>query len=277
MQEDALMSMPDKGLATARSLLEWPLQAAAPPAGSVERHSWTPLGHRAADLPRLARAGFPDPSMPLDGSATQLAPLGGVIKRALDVSFALVALILFAPMMLIVAALVRISIGAPIFFAHERVGFGGRSFVCFKFRTMVANADEVLRRHLAENPEAAQEWRETRKLQNDPRVNCLGNILRKSSLDELPQLFNVLRGDMSLVGPRPVVSNELMRYGRHIGEYLKARPGMTGIWQTSGRNGLTYSTRVRLDRYYVRNWSIWLDLFLMMKTLPAVFDFKKTA
>ena len=142
-------------------------------------------------------------------------PLGGLPKRALDITVASVVLVLLLPMMLIVTVLIRIFMGGPAIFAQERIGFGGRVFICYKFRTMVTNGEEVLRRYLDAKPEAAREWKETRKLANDPRVGCLGNVLRKSSIDELPQLFNVLRGDMSLVGPRPVVPDELEYYGCH--------------------------------------------------------------
>lgn len=176
-----------------------------------------------------------------------------------------------------VAALIRLVMGGPVIFAHERVGFGGRTFACYKFRTMTADSDAMLAHYLAGNPQAAAEWHTTRKLLNDPRVCCLGSILRKSSIDELPQLYNVLRGDMSLVGPRPVVPDELERYGSHAREYLKARPGLTGVWQTSGRNRVSYRRRVALDCFYARRWSLWLDLILLVKTIPAVLSFSETS
>lgn len=204
-------------------------------------------------------------------------PVGGLAKRAIDVALASAMLLLMLPIMTITALLIRLLIGSPIIFRHERIGFAGKAFPCLKFRTMAVNADDILRQHLATNPDAAREWRETRKLMNDPRVNCLGRMLRKSSLDELPQLINVIRGDMSLVGPRPVVADELDRYGRHEAAYLSARPGITGLWQTSGRNLLGYSTRINLDRCYTRHWSIWLDFILLLKTVPAVLNFRETA
>lgn len=203
--------------------------------------------------------------------------LGGFPKRLLDITVASVALVLLLPMMLIVTALIRMLMGGSVIFAQPRIGLGGRVFTCYKFRTMVANGEEVLRRHLAADPAAAQEWKETRKLVNDPRVGCLGNILRKSSIDELPQLFNVLRGDMSLVGPRPVVPDELEYYGRHVGSYLKARPGLTGVWQISGRNRLSYADRVAKDRHYVRHWSLAVDVAVLIKTIPAILKFSETA
>jgi exopolysaccharide production protein ExoY len=204
-------------------------------------------------------------------------PLGGLSKRALDLTVASIMLVLLAPIMLIVTALIRVFMGGPAIFAQKRIGYGGRTFVCYKFRTMVTDGDEVLRRHLAAEPGAAREWKETRKLAKDPRIGSLGSILRKSSLDELPQLFNVLYGDMSLVGPRPIVPDELEYYGCHTLEYLRARPGVTGVWQISGRNCLSYPARVSLDCRYVRNWSLAADLAILIKTIPAVLKFDETA
>lgn len=204
-------------------------------------------------------------------------PLGGLPKRVLDVTVASIALVLLLPMMLIVTALIRILMGGPVIFAQKRVGLGGRMFTCYKFRTMVADGEEVLRRHLEANPAAAREWKAARKLANDPRVGWLGHILRKSSIDELPQLFNVLRGDMSLVGPRPVVPEELEYYGRYVRAYLSARPGLTGVWQISGRNRLSYAERVARDRHYIRHWSLAVDLAVLIKTIPAILKFSETA
>jgi exopolysaccharide production protein ExoY len=200
-------------------------------------------------------------------------PLGGSIKRAIDVAIALVAIILLAPLMLMIMGLIKLTMGGSIFFAHSRIGFRGRRFRCYKFRTMLADAEAMLARHLADDPHAAQEWRETRKLRNDPRVTFLGRLLRKSSLDELPQLINVLRGEMSCVGPRPIVAEELHRYGPYATEYLQARPGLTGIWQVSGRNAVDYGDRVALDCHYVRNWSLWTDLVILGKTFFAIMKF----
>lgn len=216
-------------------------------------------------------------SLGRDGSDGHHQPLGGLPKRAFDIVLASVMLILLAPIMLIVTALIRVVAGGPAIFAQERIGFDGKVFVCYKFRTMAVDAEEILHRHLATDPQAAREWRETRKLMRDPRVGCLGNALRKSSLDELPQLLNVLRGDMSLVGPRPIVPDELKCYGRHARACFTARPGLTGLWQTSGRNRVSYAARVARDRYYARHWSLWLDLVLLIKTIPAVMNFDQTA
>ena len=204
-------------------------------------------------------------------------PLGGRAKRLLDVLIALCAMIVLAPMMLFLAAFIAIVTRANPLFAHERVGFGGRSFRCYKFRTMRPEADEILKQHLASNPEAAEEWSRTRKLMSDPRINCLGNVLRKSSIDELPQLINVLKGDMSLVGPRPVVASEMVLYGRRAKQYFAVRPGLTGLWQISGRSRVNYSTRVAMDTLYVRSRSLWLDAAILLKTIPAVAKFDETA
>jgi exopolysaccharide production protein ExoY len=197
-------------------------------------------------------------------------PLGGRSKRVADVFIAATALVVAAPVMLLVALLIRMTLGGPAVFSHTRVGFRGKPFNCYKFRSMVANSAEVLSQHLADNPDAAREWEEFRKLRKDPRVTLIGQMLRKSSLDELPQLFNVLRGEMSCVGPRPIVQDELCRYGSHVGEYLKVRPGITGLWQVSGRSSTDYAERVSLDSHYVRDWSPWLDLVILLRTVIAV-------
>jgi exopolysaccharide production protein ExoY len=204
-------------------------------------------------------------------------PLGGGVKRVMDVLIALGAIIVLAPMMLFLAGFIAIVTRANPIFAHERIGFGGRSFRCYKFRTMKPAADEILKQHLASSPEAADEWLRTRKLMNDPRINCLGNVLRKSSIDELPQLINVLKGDMSLVGPRPVVACEIKLYGRRAKQYLAVRPGVTGLWQISGRSRVNYSTRVAMDTLYVRSRSLWLDAAILLKTIPALAKFDEAA
>ena len=196
-------------------------------------------------------------------------PVGGRVKRLIDIVVALSTLILMAPVLCLAAAGVRLTLGGPVLFTQRRIGFGGRPFLCYKFRTM-AGGDEVLYRHLESDLEAAREWQETQKLRKDPRVTRFGHLLRKSSIDELPQLINVLRGEMSCVGPRPVLAPELDRYGTYAHEYMAARPGLTGLWQVKGRNRLTYRDRVALDRFYVRKWSIGLDLMILLRTIPAV-------
>ena len=197
-------------------------------------------------------------------------PVGGHIKRCLDLVIAVTALILLAPVIIIVSLSVLVTMGQPVIYCHKRTGFAGKAFDCYKFRTMVTNGDEVLEKHFAEVPEAAEEWRLTRKLRNDPRVTRLGYLLRKTSIDELPQLVNVLKGDMSCVGPRPVTHDELRYYGGEAKQYLKARPGISGPWQVAGRSNLGYDKRVLLDSDYVQNWTLLRDFQILIKTVPAV-------
>jgi exopolysaccharide production protein ExoY len=204
-------------------------------------------------------------------------PLGNRRKRAMDLAVAVTALAFLSPLIILVALLVKAQMGGPVVFGHTRVGLGGRSFRCLKFRTMVVNSDEVLQRHLEQNPDAAAEWAATRKLRDDPRVTTFGRVLRQTSLDELPQFVNVLRGEMSCVGPRPVVAEELERYGAHAGEYLKAAPGITGLWQVSGRNSVSYADRVALDCEYVRDWSLRRDMIILLRTIPAVAQVRKAS
>lgn len=197
-------------------------------------------------------------------------PIGGIPKRVLDSLVASLALVVLSPLMLLVALLIRTLEGGPIFISHPRIGYGGRTFRCYKFRTMVVDGDKVLERHLAENPQARRMWAEMRKLAVDPRVTPIGRLLRKSSLDELPQLWNVLRGEMSCVGPRPIVADELPKYGAQARHYLRTWPGLTGIWQVSGRSSTTYRQRVAMDTLYARRWSFWLDVWVLLMTIPAV-------
>jgi|UniRef100_Q11KM2 exopolysaccharide production protein ExoY len=197
-------------------------------------------------------------------------PPGGLLKRSFDITGALCALILFSPLFLLLAALVKFSDGGSVFYGHSRIGRGGRPFHCLKFRTMREDGEAVLKAYLDENPEARAEWEATRKLKNDPRVTAAGAVLRKLSLDELPQLLNILAGEMSIVGPRPVVQDELERYGTAAVFYLKSRPGLTGLWQVSGRNDVSYAARVAFDRQYVENWSLTQDIYIIAKTVPAV-------
>jgi len=197
-------------------------------------------------------------------------PISRIIKAAFDQAVAMVLLVLLAPLLAAVSVLVRMD-GGPAFFRHRRIGAAGNTFGCIKFRTMVQGADGVLQRVLAENPAVAEEWAATQKLRDDPRVTKLGRFLRRSSLDELPQLFNVLKGEMSLVGPRPIVQSEIARYGDDIDYYYETKPGLTGLWQVSGRSDTSYARRVRLDVWYVRNWTLWHDIAILLKTIPAVF------
>ncbi len=194
-------------------------------------------------------------------------------KRLFDLVVSLALLLLLSPLFALLAYQITRD-GGGVFFAHERVGRFGKLFKCYKFRSMVVNSKEVLANLLATDPAAKAEWNKDFKLKNDPRINELGALIRRTSLDELPQLFNVLIGDMSLVGPRPVVQDELERYGDDIDYYLMARPGITGLWQVSGRNDVDYSTRVYLDAWYVKNWSLWSDVAILFKTVSVVFGRK---
>ena len=196
-------------------------------------------------------------------------PISRLIKTLFDQLVALLLLLVLSPLFLALAVLVRAD-GGPVFFGHKRIGENGRHFRCLKFRSMVPNSDEVLRQVLSTDPKAEMEWEATHKLHDDPRVTPIGHVLRKTSIDELPQLLNVLRGDMSLVGPRPIIDAEIPRYGRDISYYFETKPGITGLWQVSGRSNTTYEHRVHLDVWYVRNWSLWHDIAILIKTVPAV-------
>jgi len=196
--------------------------------------------------------------------------VGGVLKRSFDVVGAVVAIILLLPLAVAIALAIKVSDRGPVFYRHRRVGFNGSAFDCFKFRTMRVNSDEALQRHLAANSEAAREWEETQKLKCDPRVTPLGRTMRKTSVDELPQLLNILKGEMSFVGPRPIVTAEVPKYGEYIGHYLRARPGLTGPWQVSGRNDVDYGTRVTLDHQYIEHWSFRRDLAIIASTVRVV-------
>jgi len=194
-----------------------------------------------------------------------------VAKRVFDVVFALVLLVIFAPLMVALCMAIWISSPGPAVFIQQRVGRRGQLFPCLKFRTMVVDAAEQLDRLLATDPVARREWERDQKLRNDVRVTSLGRFLRKSSLDELPQLFNILIGQMSVVGPRPIVINEICRYGTYLDEYCSVRPGLTGLWQVGGRNDVDYSARVAFDVEYARTWCFLQDLLICWRTVPALF------
>ncbi len=202
-------------------------------------------------------------------TVTTPAGVAAIPKRLLDVIGAVILGLVFSPLMLMIVLLMRKGDDSAIY-RHRRVGRGGQMFSCLKFRTMVPNADQVLHDLIARDPELKAEWIRDHKLRHDPRVTRLGRFLRRTSLDELPQLMNVLRGEMSLVGPRPVIREELLRYGRSVGTYLAAKPGITGLWQVMGRNDTDYRRRVVLDAYYVRNQNLLLDLYVLMKTIGVV-------
>lgn len=193
-----------------------------------------------------------------------------VACRILDLFIALAALLFAAPLMVVVAIAIKIQDGGPIFFGHSRIGYEGKSFRCWKFRSMVVDAEARLAALLARDPEARREWEADQKLRHDPRVTLLGRILRVSSIDEIPQLFNVLRGEMSLVGPRPIVTAEVARYGRRFDQYCSVRPGITGLWQISGRNDVSYRRRVAMDTVFATTLCLSLYLKILFATVPAV-------
>ncbi len=191
-------------------------------------------------------------------------------KVIFDKVFAGFALIMILPAMLLIAGVILVLEGRPVWFGHERVGLNGRRFQCWKFRTMVRDADARLEAALCADPKLRAEWDATRKLKRDPRISRLGHFLRKTSLDEFPQFFNILKGDMSVVGPRPVVPDELAYYGAFKSDYTSVRPGLTGAWQVSGRSNTTYDERVALDIQYIENASLWRDVVIIWKTLGVV-------
>lgn len=195
---------------------------------------------------------------------------GDRMKRYFDLFLAVAALIALFPVFAGVALLIRASGPGPVFFAHPRIGRAAQTFGCLKFRTMAVNGDELLAACLAHDPAKAREWAETRKLRDDPRVTPIGAVLRKYSVDELPQIVNVLKGEMSIVGPRPVVRDELEMYRRGKAAYLSVRPGLTGLWQVSGRSDTSYRRRIALDGHYARHRSLAMDMAIVVKTIPAV-------
>ena len=193
-----------------------------------------------------------------------------VSKRIFDILFSLFVLVFFSPVYLGLALLIFLSSPGPIFYIQERVGENHQTFNCIKFRTMVHNADEVLGEILASCPQVRSEFEESFKLKHDPRITWIGQFLRITSLDEFPQFWNVLKGDMSVVGPRPLVVEELPKYGDSIDKVLTIRPGITGLWQVSGRNDIPYPKRVKIDVYYVNSRSLWMDLWIVIKTIGVV-------
>jgi exopolysaccharide production protein ExoY len=194
----------------------------------------------------------------------------GVFCRAIDIIGALALLIFTAPLLIFIAVIVKLQDGGSIVFAQRRIGRGGEMFSCLKIRTMVPNAELGLSQLLASDPQARAEWQLDQKLRNDPRITAFGRFLRKSSLDELPQLINVVRGEMSLVGPRPIVLDEAPRYGRWLKYYCAVQPGITGLWQTNGRNNLSYHRRVACDILYARRQSLSFNTAILLNTVPAV-------
>ncbi|NJC08767.1 sugar transferase [Polymorphobacter fuscus] len=227
--------------------------------------SFEPSAARMGNIFHGSTTTWPAPA-PLAPTPAADAP----VSRALDIVIAIAALVVFAPIMLICALAVAASNNGPVLFRQQRIGRDGALFSCLKFRTMRTDAAEVLDTLLATCPAAREEWQRNHKLQNDPRIIGAGSFLRKTSLDELPQLFNVLAGDMAIVGPRPIVPAEIARYGRYIGAYCAVRPGITGLWQVQGRSATTYRRRIACDIVYSRAKSPAVDLRIIACTIPAV-------
>lgn len=199
-----------------------------------------------------------------------LSPLALITKRICDLAVVSLGSLLISPILIFIAVAVRLSSPGPIFYSQERIGRHGRRFRAWKFRSMVPNADQVLKDLLAKDPAMRAEWEADHKLKKDPRITWIGHIIRKTSLDELPQLWNIFKGEMSLVGPRPIVHAEVEKYGDHYEQYAAVTPGLTGLWQISGRNKTTYEQRIEFDAYYVRNWSLWLDAHIFFSTIRVV-------
>jgi Undecaprenyl-phosphate galactose phosphotransferase WbaP len=223
--------------------------------------------------------GLPDhwsPHRQLDGltgihlQQNLMLPMPRVTKRVMDFTAAVLGSLAISPLLFYIAIMVKLSSRGPVIYGHERIGRGGKRFKAWKFRTMFENSSDVLEMYLEQHPDLKDEWEKDHKLRYDPRITRIGRFLRKTSLDELPQLWNVIRGQMSLVGPRPIVTAEIAKYGPYYGLYTVVKPGITGLWQVSGRNNTTYDERVQLDAYYVRNWSPWMDMYLLLRTIRIV-------
>jgi len=212
-------------------------------------------------LPRV-----PEPALP----QVPRASLERKLKRGFDLAFATLMIALLLPLMMVIGLLIWLGSDRPILYRQQRVGMGGKPFQCLKFRTMAPDADLLLNNLLERSPEAKKQWEQSFKLKNDPRITPIGSILRKTSLDELPQLFNILAGEMSLVGPRPIVADELPRYESVLPLYLSVRPGLTGLWQVRGRSDCSYSERVAFDEEYVRTWSFRNDIVIIVRTIGVV-------
>ncbi|MDR3415445.1 MAG: sugar transferase [Nevskia sp.] len=231
---------------------------------------WTTADTDSTVALTSGREGFlQEAATPATRHEIRFRPYYVVAKRVVDIAGALVLGLVFSPILLIVTFSLN-NDGGDILFRHTRVGKGGRAFKVYKFRTMVPNADQVLRELIANNPQLREEWLRDHKLKDDPRVTRIGRFLRKTSLDELPQLWNVLKGEMSLVGPRPVIREELRKYGRAARYYLAVKPGLTGVWQVSGRNDTDYRRRVAMDRRYAGTASLGVDIVVLAKTVDVV-------
>jgi Undecaprenyl-phosphate galactose phosphotransferase WbaP len=206
----------------------------------------------------------------LEVSQRLLRPSSRFVKRCLDLAIAVAFTPLVAPIVLLSALVIKLEDGGPMFYRNERVGLGGKKFKAWKLRSMVTDGDRVLKRYLAANPSEALHWHAKQKLTRDPRITRIGRIIRKTSIDELPQLWNVLAGEMSIVGPRPILESQVPLYGKSFDLYKQVRPGITGLWQVSGRNHLDFAERARLDKYVIQNWSVWLDMYILARTVTVL-------
>jgi Undecaprenyl-phosphate galactose phosphotransferase WbaP len=216
----------------------------------------------------------------IEACRDQLSSTSSIIKRVIDIFGSVFGMLLFAPFLILVIMLIKLDSPGPVFYLQERIsmdrrkkkrqGSGTRKICIYKFRSMYVNADQALAEYLAHNEQARLEWDQTQKLHDDPRITRVGKWLRRFSIDEIPQLYNVLKGEMSLVGPRPMMTNQVKPYGQSFESYTGVRPGLTGFWQVSGRNNTTFQERARFDLYYVNNWSIWLDLYILVRTVWVV-------
>ncbi len=239
------------------------------PRPSLRQTAGRALGRRSY-RPHLAVISAPPSELAVPTLIEQQNRSGRVVKRAGDIVFSLTVLTLGSPVLLLLAVLVKLSSPGPVFYVQRRVGRAYQRFGCIKFRTMRSDADAVLAKVLASDPALRREFEQDFKLRRDPRITWIGTFLRRSSLDELPQFLNVLRGEMSVVGPRPIVDQELNRYGSYMEEVAAVRPGLTGLWQVSGRNNLSYKKRVKLDLAYARGRSIGLDLAIIIRTFGVL-------
>jgi len=224
-----------------------------------------------SEMPSLwARAADFGGALAIQMPTSLASPMAQCVKRLMDVAIVLLLSPFWIGLGIVICAAIKVSSPGPIFYRHQRIGRGGRRFGLWKFRSMVLDADVVLQQTLAADPAMRREWEQHHKLKKDPRVTWVGRWLRKTSLDELPQVLNVLWGEMSLVGPRPIVDAEIEYYGTHYAAYLRVLPGVTGLWQISGRNNTTYERRVELDAYYVCNWSPWFDIYILSRTAKVI-------
>jgi Undecaprenyl-phosphate galactose phosphotransferase WbaP len=188
----------------------------------------------------------------------------------MDLTIVIIGGIIILPFLLFIALLVKLSSPGKVLYGHKRIGKNGKYFAAYKFRSMVTNSGEVLQKMLESDPEIKKEWETNFKLRNDPRITTIGRFLRRTSFDEFPQLINILKGEMSLVGPRPITDAEVTKYGEDYSRIFSVKPGLTGLWQVSGRSDANYEDRVSYDTYYLQSWSVWLDLWVLLKTFGAV-------